>query len=51
MYYYEDLNKTEISKKTGLSKMQTTRKLQKAFELLHDMIVDSQLGNSLMGDF
>ena len=51
MYYYQDLNQTEISEKAGLTKMQTSRKLKKAFELLHDMIADSQLGNSLVGVF
>jgi hypothetical protein len=29
--------------------MQISRKIKKAFSMLHEMIADSQLGNSLMG--
>ena len=49
LYYYKDYTKKEIADETGLTIMQVTRKLQKAFELLYEMIADSQLGNSLMG--
>ena len=49
LYYYQDLNQVEIAEKIGLTKMQTNRKLKKAFEILHDMIADSQLGESLLG--
>ncbi len=48
LYYYNDLNQKEIAEKMNLSQMQVSRKLKKAFELLHEMIADSQLGNSLM---
>lgn len=48
LYYYEDMSQKEISDRTHLSPMQVSRKLKKAFELLHKMIADSQLGNSLM---
>ena len=34
-----------------MSQMQVSRKLKKAFELLHEMIADSQLGDSLMEIF
>lgn len=51
MYYYQDLNKREIAKRLNMSEMQVGRKLNKAFELLHEMIADSQLGTSLMGIF
>ena len=49
LYYYEDLSQKEIADKTNLSPMQVSRKLKKAFSLLHEMIADSQMGNSLMG--
>ena len=49
LYYYQDLSQKEIADKLNLSPMQVSRKLKKAFELLHEMIADSQLGNSLMG--
>jgi len=48
LYYYQDLSQKEIAEKTNLSQMQVSRKLKKAFELLHKMIADSQLGASLM---
>lgn len=49
LYYYQDLSQREISERTDLSPMQVSRKLKKAFEMLHQMIADSQLGTSLMG--
>ena len=49
LYYYQDMSQKEIAAKTKMSQMQVSRKLKKAFELLHEMIADSQLGNSLMG--
>lgn len=49
LYYYQDLSQKEISERTNLSPMQVSRKLKKAFEMLHEMIADSQLGASLMG--
>ena len=49
LYYYQDLSQKEIAERTDLSQMQVSRKLKKAFELLHEMIADSQLGASLMG--
>ena len=49
LYYYQDLSQKEIAKRTELSQMQVSRKLKKAFEMLHEMIADSQLGASLMG--
>ena len=49
LYYYQDLSQKEIAEKTNLSQMQVSRKLKKAFEMLHGMIYDSQLGTSLMG--
>ena len=49
LYYYNDLNQREIAEKLQESPMQISRKIKKAFELLHEMITDSQLGNSLMG--
>ena len=48
LYYYQDLSQKEIAEKLNISQMQVSRKLRKAFELLHEMIADSQLGNSLM---
>ena len=48
LYYYNDLSQKEIADKMEMSPMQVSRKLKKAFELLHEMIADSQLGNSLM---
>ena len=48
LYYYYDLSQKEIANKTQLSQMQVSRKLKKAFEMLHKMIVDSHLGASLM---
>lgn len=48
LYYYNDLSQREIADKMQMSPMQVSRKLKKAFELLHKMIADSQLGNSLM---
>lgn len=48
LYYYDDLSQKEIAIKTKLSQMQVSRKLKKAFEMLHQMIADSQLGSSLM---
>lgn len=49
LYYYQDLSQKEIAEKMKMSQMQVSRKLKKSFELLHEMIADSQLGNSLMG--
>ena len=49
LYYYKDLSQKEIAQKLGLTQMQVSRKIKKAFSLLHEMIADSQLGNSLMG--
>jgi len=49
LYYYQDLSQKEIADKTNISPMQVSRKLKKAFSLLHEMIADSQLGTSLMG--
>ncbi len=49
LYYYQDLSQKEIAERTDLSQMQVSRKLKKAFEMLHEMIADSQLGTSLMG--
>ena len=48
LYYYQDLNQKEIADKMQISQMQVSRKLKKAFALLHEMIADSQLGASLM---
>ena len=48
LYYYEDLSQKEIAERTEISQMQVSRKLKKAFEMLHEMIADSQLGVSLM---
>ena len=48
LYYYNDMSQKEIAERTQLSQMQVSRKLKKAFELLHEMIADSQLGTSLM---
>ena len=48
LYYYKDLNQKEIAEYTGMTAMQTNRKLKKAFELLYAMIEDSQMGDSLM---
>ena len=48
LYYYNDLSQKEIAEKTNMSQMQISRKLKKAFELLHEMIADSHLGTSLM---
>ena len=48
LYYERDYNRKEIAETLGISEMQVGRQLNKAFELLHEMIVDSQLGNSLM---
>ena len=49
LYYYQDLNQKEIAERLAITQMQVSRKIKKAFELLHEMIADSQLGNSLMG--
>ncbi len=49
LYYYQDLSQKEISERMNISPMQVSRKLKKAFEMLHAMIADSQLGDSLMG--
>ena len=49
LYYYQDLSQKEIAERLELSQMQVSRKIKKAFTLLHEMIADSQLGNSLMG--
>ena len=49
LYYHDDMNQKEIAEKLNLSQMQVSRKLKKAFGILHEMIADSQLGNSLMG--
>ena len=49
LYYYEDFNQKEIAERLGLNEMQVSRKIKKAFSLLHQMISDSQLGDSLMG--
>ena len=51
LYYYKDLSQKEIADNVKMSQMQVSRKLKKAFELLHEMIEDSQLGNSLMEIF
>ena len=51
LYYYQDLSQKEIAEKMEMSQMQVSRKLKKAFELLHEMIADSQLGDSLMEIF
>lgn len=48
LYYYNDLSQKEIADRMNMSQMQVSRKLKKAFELLHDMIADSQFGDSLM---
>lgn len=48
LYYYQDLSQKEIAERLDLTQMQVSRKLKKAFALLHEMIADSQLGNSLM---
>ena len=48
LYYYDDLSQKEISEKLSINQMQVSRKLKKAFAMLHEMIEDSQLGNSLM---
>ena len=49
LYYYKDLSQKEIAEYLNLTQMQVSRKIKKAFSLLHEMIADSQLGNSLMG--
>ena len=49
LYYYQDLNQREIAEKLKVTPMQISRKIKKAFEILHEMIADSQLGNTLMG--
>lgn len=49
LYYYNDLSQKEIAERLELTQMQVSRKIKKAFGLLHEMIADSQLGNSLMG--
>ena len=49
LYYHDDLNQKEIAERLNISQMQVSRKLKKAFGILHEMIADSQLGNSLMG--
>ena len=48
LYYYQDLSQKEIAERLALTQMQVSRKLKKAFALLHEMIADSQLGTSLM---
>lgn len=47
LYYYQDLSQIEIAEKCKMTPMQTSRKLKKAFELLHEMIADSQMGASI----
>ena len=47
LYYYDDLSQKEISEKLSINQMQVSRKLKKAFSMLHEMIADSQLGSSL----
>ena len=49
LYYYNDLSQKEIAERLNFTQMQVSRKIKKAFSLLHEMIADSQLGNSLMG--
>ena len=49
LYYYNDLNQKEIAEQLEITQMQVSRKIKKAFSILHEMIADSQLGNSLMG--
>lgn len=51
LYYYQDLSQKEIAARLDLTQMQVSRTLKKAFALLHEMIADSQLGNSLMEIF
>lgn len=41
LYYYGDLNQKEIADKLGLTQMQVSRKLKKAFSLLYKMIADN----------
>jgi len=48
LYYERDYNLREIADELCVSKTQVRRMLNEAFELLHEMIADSQLGNSLM---
>ena len=48
LYYYNDMSQKEIAENLSLTQMQVSRKLKKAFAMLHEMIEDSQLGNSLM---
>lgn len=48
LYYYQDFSQKEIAEKTNMSPMQVSRKLKRAFELLHGMIEDSNLTSSLM---
>ena len=48
LYYERDYNKRQIAEALGISEAHVGRQLNKAFELLHEMIADSQLGNSLM---
>ena len=44
LYYYKDLNQKEISEHTGLTPMQVSRRLKKAFSLLYKMIADTSAG-------
>lgn len=41
LYYYNDLNQKEIAEKTACTQMQISRKLKKAFKILHQMITEN----------
>ena len=41
LYYYNDLSQKEIAEKTNCSQMQISRKLKKAFKILHQMITEN----------
>lgn len=40
LYYYKDLNQREIGEKLGMTQMQVSRKLKKAFAIIYKMIAD-----------
>lgn len=40
LYYYKDLNQREIGERLGMTQMQVSRKLKKAFAIIYKMIAD-----------
>ena len=42
LYYHEDLSQKQIAEKTNLSPMMVSRKLKKAFDILHTLITSEQ---------